>query len=255
MRPVQRGPAASNKRPPWRTALAAEGPFGRSEEYGDPPVPSGRRPLLMFSSPRPNRAMLSCALVAIAIAAPAGSSMAQSPVDAVTAPLSAQVETARTSVNGCANAGVLPTAANAAKARRATLCLLNKERTKRGLTKLRSQGTLGKVASSYAKKMVRDRFFDHVSPGGSTMVGRIKATAYLSRVRSWSVGENIAWGAGPQATPAAIMEAWMDSPGHRHNILDRGYREIGIGVITGVPVAGIGSEGATYVTEFGQRSR
>lgn len=209
----------------------------------------------MFSTLRPNRAMLPCALVAMAIAAPAGSAMAQSPVDAVTAPPTPQVQTARTAVNGCAYAGVLPTAANAAKVRQATLCLLNKERTKRGLKKLRTQGTLGKVAKSYAKKMVRDRFFDHVSPGGSTMVGRIKATAYLSSARSWSVGENIAWGAGMQATPAAIMEAWMDSPGHRHNILDRGFREIGIGIITGVPVAGIGSEGATYVTEFGQRGR
>lgn len=209
----------------------------------------------MFSTPRPSRAMLPCALVAIAIAAPAGSALAQSPVDAATESLTAQVEMARTSVNGCANAGVLPTAANAAKVRHATLCLLNKERTKRGLKKLRSQSTLGKVARSYAKKMVRDRFFDHVSPGGSTMVGRIKSTAYLSSARAWSVGENIAWGAGMQATPAAIMEAWMDSPGHRHNILDRGFREIGIGIITGVPVAGIGSEGATYVTEFGLRRR
>lgn len=209
----------------------------------------------MLSIQRPIRAMLPCAVVAAAIVTPTAiAGAAETTVDSVTAPLTAQAP-AHTSVNGCANAGVLPTAANAAKMRSATLCLLNRERTRRGLRKLRAQGTLATVAKRYAKQMVRDSFFDHVSPGGSTMVGRIKATAYLSSARSWSVGENIAWGAGPQATPAAIMKAWMDSPGHRHNILDRGFREIGIGIITGVPVAGIGSDGATYVTEFGRRSR
>jgi len=214
----------------------------------------------MLSTLRSSRTMLPCALVALAIATPTGvAAAAESPVqpvlDVASAPITAQADApARTAVNGCEDAALLPTAANAAKMRRATLCLLNKERTKRGLKKLRAQSTLASVAKRYAGRMVRDGFFDHTSPGGSTMVGRIKATAYLSRVRSWSVGENIAWGAGSQATPAAIMKAWMASPGHKQNILDRTFREIGIGIVTGAPVAGM-ADGATYVTEFGQRSR
>jgi uncharacterized protein YkwD len=72
-------------------------------------------------------------------------------------------------------------------------------------------------------------------------------------VRRWSLGENIAWGSGAKASPKAIVSAWMASPPHRRNILTRKYRRIGIGVATGAPVAGV--NGATYVTDFGARTR
>jgi uncharacterized protein YkwD len=179
--------------------------------------------------------MLPCALVAMAVASPLG--------------------VATASANGCAGENDLPTAVNVPQMRRATLCLLNQERTSRGLPKLHSHPALATAARRYAKLMVAESFFDHVSPSGSTMVKRIKATSYLSHAGGWAVGENLAWGGGPQASPAAIMVAWMASPGHRQNILDRRFREIGIGLVVGTPVAEIGANGGTYVTEFGQRSR
>jgi uncharacterized protein YkwD len=97
--------------------------------------------------------------------------------------------------------------------------------------------------------MVRRHYFSHVSLSGSTFLQRIKRTGYLRRARSWSAGENIAWGSGGYATPRSIVRAWMNSPPHRENILNGRFREIGLGVARGAPRGG----GATYVNEFGYR--
>jgi uncharacterized protein YkwD len=150
----------------------------------------------------------------------------------------------------CAGAHLAPSPAHAAQVRRATLCLLNRQRAAHGLRKLRIHRSLAHAATSYAHLMVRRHFFAHVSPSGSTMAQRIKHTNYLHRARAWALGENLAWGQGSAATPARIVSAWMHSPGHRANILNGSYRQIGIGIALGAPVGG---GGATYVNEFGRR--
>jgi uncharacterized protein YkwD len=134
---------------------------------------------------------------------------------------------------GCAGANIVPNAHNAPAVRHATLCLLNRERARHGLPRLRAQRSLRRAATSYVRSMVHNGFFGHVSPGGSTMVARIRRTAYLRHARGWALGENLAWGPGGAATPAQIVNAWMHSPGHRANILNPHYREIGIGVVRG----------------------
>jgi uncharacterized protein YkwD len=164
-------------------------------------------------------------------------------------PVAARAET-------CAGADVVPTQATAAVAHSATLCLLNRERTARGLPKLRSQPTLRSIATRYASMMVSQRFFDHVSPGGSTLGTRIASSGYTRSSISWSAGENIGWGSGVEATPANMVAAWMASPPHRANVLDRRFQEIGIGVAAGAPAQlGPGEQAATYATEFGRRVR
>ena len=155
----------------------------------------------------------------------------------------------------CANADLVPTAANGAQVRAATLCLINRERTKRGRRALRHDGQLRKVAQSYSRQMVRHRFFDHVGPDGSTLRSRITGgTTYLRRVAGWSLGENLYWGSGERATPAQSVEGWMNSPGHRRNMLDPRFRDIGIGIAIGAPEDVGGTPAATYTTEFGTRS-
>ncbi len=227
--------------------------------------------------PRTLRAAVSCALVATTVAitaAPARAADAALPALPICvqtevlpdigscpqetpapAPTPAPDPPAKKPKKGrCTDTGLLPSSTNLARIRAATLCLVNRERTKRGRRKLRSQATLAGVAARYAGQMVRERFFAHVSPSGSTMLHRIRRTPYLrGNIARWSVGENLAWGTGRLATPAQTMQAWMDSPGHRSNILDRSYREIGIGVALGVPTDD--GDGATYVTEFGRRTR
>ncbi len=154
---------------------------------------------------------------------------------------------------GCADSTLMPDAGNLAKIDAATLCLVNRERKKRHLVALRRQGTLDDVATRFAKRLVEESFFDHTAPDGTTMLDRVKATSYLrGALRRWSVGENIAYGTGALATPKAIVDAWMRSPGHRANILDRSFREIGLGVHLGTPSD---PQGATYVHDFGRRER
>jgi len=154
----------------------------------------------------------------------------------------------------CRGADVMPSHANAAKVRSATLCLLNAQRRAHGLHKLRVNGRLRHAAAGYARLMVKRNFFAHEGPGGSTPLSRIKGTRYLKGVRAWSIGENLAWGTGSYATPRATVRAWMHSPGHRANILNGGFREIGIGIATGAPVSvGAAVPGATYATDFGYR--
>ena len=154
----------------------------------------------------------------------------------------------------CADSALLPTASNLTLIRRSTLCLLNAERRARGVRSLREQSALRSAATRYAQHMVRESFFAHVSPGGSTMMSRLRETSYLRRASSYTVGENLAWGGGDRATPAATVQAWMASPGHRVNILKPRFRDIGIGVVPGAPATAVGaSTSATYVTEFGRR--
>ena len=156
----------------------------------------------------------------------------------------------------CANANVIPDATNLATVKQATLCLLNVERTSRGLPTLTANGQLGKAAQSFSARMVRDGFFDHVGPTGTTLNTRVrKTTSYLrGRIRSWSLGENLAWGSGELANPTQIVRRWMKSSAHRRNILDRRFRHVGIGIATGAPNKNTaGQPSATYTTDFGAR--
>jgi uncharacterized protein YkwD len=150
----------------------------------------------------------------------------------------------------CAGANALPALASVPTAKAATLCLLNGERAARGLRPLSANSVLETAATTYSQAMVQQRFFDHVSPGGQTIDDRL--APYVRSARGdWQIGENLAWGEGPLATPASIVQNWMASPGHRDNILKPAYEEIGVGIVTGSPVGSLPAIAATYTTEFG----
>jgi uncharacterized protein YkwD len=133
---------------------------------------------------------------------------------------------------------------------RATLCVLNAERAKHRLRPLRLNRKLAAAARGHSHAMASSHFFSHNSRNGASFLDRIRRTGYLRGVRSWNVGENIAWGSGRLGTPRSIARAWMNSAGHRANILSRSFRAIGIGIAAGTPN---GSGGATYTTDFGRR--
>jgi uncharacterized protein YkwD len=181
----------------------------------------------MFSR---RRAIAFLATAAAALAAPAG------------AQASAQDA-------ACPYADSVPTAATIAQASQATLCLLNDERATAGLHPVAETPGLTQPSAAYSARMVAESFFAHVSPDGGTLVDRLTAARYIAPDGDWTVGENIAWGQSELATPRNIMIAWMNSPGHRHNILTGEFTEIGIGIALGTP--GDPSWGATYTTDFG----
>ncbi|MFF3244724.1 CAP domain-containing protein [Streptomyces sp. NPDC002870] len=103
------------------------------------------------------------------------------------------------------------------------LTLVNKERASAGCSPLTSNAKLTEAADDYSDVMARSGVMSHTGPDGSTMAGRVDAAGY-----AWStLGENIARG---QSDAAAVMDAWMNSPGHRANILNCSFKEIGVGV-------------------------
>jgi uncharacterized protein YkwD len=151
----------------------------------------------------------------------------------------------------CADADLRPTAGNLERIRDAVLCLHNKVRAQNGLVPLRENGHLRRAARAHTRDMTAARYFEHTAPGGATMVDRIMRADYVGKGQGWMLGENLAWGTGSLGTPRGAMKAWMDSPGHRANILKPGFRELGVGVVAKVPVGG--GAGATYTVDFGVR--
>jgi uncharacterized protein YkwD len=133
----------------------------------------------------------------------------------------------------------------------AVLCLLNGERRDRGLGALKVNAKLAKAANVQASDMVKREYFSHRNPEGRNSTARIKAAGYMSGGGRWTVGENLAWGVGELASARGLVNAWMNSPPHRSNILKPAYREIGLAIAMGTPKDGKGAPGATVATTFG----
>ena len=150
---------------------------------------------------------------------------------------------------GCRGASLAPGEGSERAVRHATLCLVNRERARRGLRRLETSRTLRRAAERHSADMVRRDYFSHVTPGGADLLDRIRATGLAMASRTFTVGENLAWGAGSTGTPRSIVRMWMNSPGHRANILRRGFRRIGIGIASGAPVA-VQGPARTYTTDF-----
>jgi uncharacterized protein YkwD len=117
-----------------------------------------------------------------------------------------------------------PDAAASSAAR--ILKLVNKERAAAGCRPVTANSKLSKAAQTYTDVMARVGVLSHTGPDGSSVGDRVQRAGYI-----WStVGENIAQG---QRSADAVMDAWMDSPGHRANILNCAFRELGVGVRKG----------------------
>jgi uncharacterized protein YkwD len=152
----------------------------------------------------------------------------------------------------CSSTNLVPTTANVDAVRAAIVCLHNQIRAARHLPLLRENARLRRAALAHSADMVSNRYFDHTAPSGTTFTERmLGAGNYVGRSRNWILGENIAWGTGSEATANNVMRAWMLSPGHRANIVRRSYREVGIGIMTGVPTDD--TSGGTFTADFGAR--
>jgi uncharacterized protein YkwD len=153
----------------------------------------------------------------------------------------------------CAATEVAASTAPASTVGRAIRCLVNGQRAAHGLGALRASRQLRVAAENHGSDMVSHRFFAHVSPLAGAITDRARTAGYLSRATDgYVLGEDIAWGEGDLSTPAAIVTAWMNSPAHRAVILDRDFRDVGVGVVAGVPVESALS-GATFVLDVGAK--
>ena len=158
---------------------------------------------------------------------------------------------AKTSAVPCQNTDLVPTADNVELIRAAILCLHNQLRAEKGLPALKDNSKLRKAALGHSSAMVNEGYFDHTSPDGGTFVDRVIGAGYTKRNAGWTLGENLAWGTGDLSTPNGVMQSWMNSSGHKANILKKAYREVGIGIRLGVPSdEGVG---ATITADFGAK--
>ncbi len=138
----------------------------------------------------------------------------------------------------CAGAHTRISAAPPSEMRAAVVCLINLERTSRRLPGLHANARLDRSAQGWTNAMVRVHDFTH----GANFASRISAVGFR-----WSTaGENIAAGF---STPAAVVRAWMASPGHCANILSPSFLEVGTGV-RWTSVSGAGGPG-TWTQDFG----
>ncbi len=103
------------------------------------------------------------------------------------------------------------------------LNLVNAERTKRGLNALTLDAKLSNVATIKSQDMINKNYFDHNSPTYGSPFDMMKQFGISYR----SAGENIAEG---QRSPQEVMNAWMNSEGHRKNILNPNFTKLGVGV-------------------------
>lgn len=106
----------------------------------------------------------------------------------------------------------------------AVLELVNAERAKNGLNALQLDSALSKVAEAHSKDMATRNFFSHTNPDGLSPFDRIKNAGISYR----TAGENIAAG---QKTPEQVVEGWMNSEGHRKNILNASFTKMGLGYV------------------------
>ncbi|WP_369242538.1 CAP domain-containing protein [Streptomyces sp. R21] len=116
------------------------------------------------------------------------------------------------------------------------LKLVNVERSKVGCSPVSANSALSDLASAFSEDMAARGFFDHTDPSGASPWDRAAKAGITSLG-----GENIARG---QADAAAVMDAWMNSPGHRANILNCDFKTLGVGVH-------MGSGGPWWTQDFG----
>lgn len=116
-----------------------------------------------------------------------------------------------------------PTAAPASGPTAEVVALVNQERAKAGCSALTVNAKLTTAALNHSKDMAAHSNMSHTGSDGSDPGQRITRAGY-----SWTTyGENVAYG---YSTPEQVMNGWMNSPGHRQNILNCAFKEIGVGL-------------------------
>jgi uncharacterized protein YkwD len=132
------------------------------------------------------------------------------------------------------------------------LDLHNQTRAANGLPGLCVHPALTNAARSHSQEMLDKGYFAHNSYNGETVKARLERFGYtFSGYSFWKYGENIYWGSGTSSSPESAHKWWMNSAGHKANILNKDFREVGIGVRTGTYKGYAGAK--MYTVDFGVR--
>ncbi|MGF1429910.1 CAP domain-containing protein, partial [Kitasatospora sp. LaBMicrA B282] len=158
-----------------------------------------------------------------ALPTPSTPAATASPSASTAAPTTAPPTTAAPTPTAAPRAAEQPSTANYAQQ---VLDLVNVQRSQHGCGPLTANSKLQAAAQGQSDDMAARQFFDHTNPDGAGPQQRIEAAGY--QWSSW--GENIARG---QADPGSVMDSWMNSQGHRANILNCDFKEMGVGIHLG----------------------
>jgi uncharacterized protein YkwD len=135
---------------------------------------------------------------------------------------------------------------------RVVFCLVNRERTKRGLRRLGNDRRLVGVARRHSGDQVRYRFLGHQSPRRGSLLERMKKSGFGRGRGRWTFGEILGGGRGRNyASPRFIVRAWMRRPIHSRAILSRRFTKMGVGAVRGTPSGGKRLGGRNFVVTFG----
>ncbi|MFF1594775.1 CAP domain-containing protein [Streptomyces sp. NPDC058286] len=149
----------------------------------------------------------------------AGASWGHGPTGGTSKSPTATPSAPQTTASSSAPATTAPASGDTAR----VLTLVNNERSKAGCSPLTMNAKLTKAAQDHSKDMASHENMSHTGSDGSSPGDRITRAGY-----TWSsYGENVAYG---YSTPEKVMAGWMSSPGHKRNILDCSFKEIGIGL-------------------------
>ncbi len=153
--------------------------------------------------------------------------------------------------SACAGANLKPTRQSTDQARAAVTCLINRQRARHHRKAVHGSVPLLSAAQSHTNAMVSQNFFSH--EGDGTPASRAVNAGYTAGATAWGVGEALEWGVKKGATPRAIVRGWMHSQEHRGILLTRRFRQVGVGVTSGSPMAGGDSGAETFTALFGFR--
>ncbi|MFI2428015.1 CAP domain-containing protein [Streptomyces sp. NPDC018955] len=202
-KPKTKAPAAAASRPttaaPKPTATAPKPTTAAPKPTTAAPKPTTAAPKPTTAAPKPTSA------------APKPTATAPKPTTPAPKP------------TATAPSPVAPGGASASGAVAKVVELVNAERAKAGCSPVKANATLAKAAQDHSEDMAASGTMSHTGSDGSSPGDRITRAGY-----GWSTyGENVAYG---YSTPEQVMTGWMNSPGHKENILNCAFKEIGVGL-------------------------
>ena len=129
---------------------------------------------------------------------------------------------------------------------------INAFRTQHGLATLRLSPQLTTAARAHSRQMAQKGYFAHESADGSVFWKRMHS--FYASAHSWSVGENLLW-SSPGIDGARALQMWLASPEHRKNLVNPGWREIGVSAVHAPQAGGVyhGQAVTIVTTDFGVR--
>jgi uncharacterized protein YkwD len=162
--------------------------------------------------------------------------------------------TAGASGSGAARPASATTTRYSTALQRSMLAEINVIRRSFGRSRLTISTQLVRAGQEHARELAVHGFFSHDWSDGSPFSSWIRRFYPVGNARTWSAGENLAWST-PELSAARAIEMWLASPAHRRTLLDKRWRQVGVGVVQAGGAGGVyeGQNVVIVAGEFGLR--